>query len=493
VKSTSWFLAALTLLLLLPGNNVIPLIDRDEPRFAQATREMMERSDWVIPTFNGEDRFDKPVLTYWLMRGAYAVFGVNEFGARFHSVASALALVLVIAAMGRRWFSPVVGLWAGIGMATCLQMLIHGRSAVADMPMVLFVTLAQWALWEILTDNTAQAPHPNPLPASRGEGAIRDGHSHPSSSPRANGERKEVRGWFWLLYLSLGLGFLAKGPIAIIVPALNLLLYRFAFVRKPLPWARLKLHIGIPLVLLIIGAWGIPALAQTQGRFWEVGIGEHVVERGTKAFNKRMFLPIYYPLTFFLSLFPWCAFVVTGYRTARKNWSPLNAFLMSWFLAPYIVFMLYATQLPHYVMPAFPAFFLLLGQAAPALEKRRKLIAAWAVAMMFLVPAVGFYLRPRTPAIQLVPIYKEMPAGAEFACWKFREPSLVFYSNRRWKILKTAEDAQAFLDRPGPRMLVAPDSDAAALALPANTTSKSVAGINVAKSQWVTVRALCRP
>ncbi|MFH0909608.1 MAG: glycosyltransferase family 39 protein [bacterium] len=460
-----WFLTALTLLLLLPGNNVIPLIDRDEPRFAQATREMMERNDWVIPTFNGEDRFDKPVLTYWLMRGAYAIFGVNEFGARFHSVASAVLLVLAIYFMGRRWFSARAAFWAALGMATCLQMLIHGRSSVADMPMVLFVTLAQWALWELVGR----------------AGPARHGPLSQRALP-----------WILLLYVSLGLGFLAKGPIAIIVPALTLLLYRFAFARQPLPWSRLKLHLGIPLMLLIVGAWGIPALAQTQGRFWQVGIGEHVVERGTKAFNKRLFLPIYYPLTFFLSLFPWCVFVRTGYRTVRQNGSPLNAFLMSWFVAPYIVFMLYATQLPHYVMPAFPAFFLLLGQAAPMLEKRRKLIAAWAVVMILLIPALGLYLRPRTPAIQFLPLYKEMPARAEFACWKFREPSLVFYSNRRWKILKTAEDAQAFLDRSGPRLLVAPETDTAGLVLSSNIESRTVSGINVAKSQWVTVRALYR-
>ena len=85
-----------------------------------------------------------------------------------------------------------------------------------------------------------------------------------------------------------------------------------------------------------------------------------------------------------------------------------------------------------------------------------------------------------------------MPAGAEFACWKFREPSLVFYSNRRWKILKTAAEAQAFLDGPGPRMLVAPEGDATSLVPSSNMEVRAVSGINVAKSQFVTVRALYR-
>ena len=75
-------LGLLTLAMLLPGTGTLPLIDRDEPRFAQATVEMIARHDWIVPTFNGNDRFDKPILTYWLMRAGYAVCGVGEWGAR---------------------------------------------------------------------------------------------------------------------------------------------------------------------------------------------------------------------------------------------------------------------------------------------------------------------------------------------------------------------------------------------------------------------------
>ena len=80
--------------LLVPGTSSLPLIDRDEPRFAQATREMVDNGEWIIPTFNHDVRFDKPVLTYWMMRGGYVLFGVNEFGARFHSMVCTLLLIL---------------------------------------------------------------------------------------------------------------------------------------------------------------------------------------------------------------------------------------------------------------------------------------------------------------------------------------------------------------------------------------------------------------
>ncbi|HEY9156300.1 MAG TPA: glycosyltransferase family 39 protein, partial [Opitutaceae bacterium] len=98
-----WFLLLLVLAMTLPGTDWLPLVDRDEPRFATATREMMERHDWVVPTFNGAYRFDKPVLTYWLMRVGYSIFGVSEMGARLHAILATIALVLVTWWMGRRW------------------------------------------------------------------------------------------------------------------------------------------------------------------------------------------------------------------------------------------------------------------------------------------------------------------------------------------------------------------------------------------------------
>jgi len=122
-----WLLVALTFLLLLPGNNVLPLIDTDEPRFAQATREMIERQDWVVPYFNGNYRFDKPILIYWLMRPCYALFGVNEFSARLPSVVTAALLVWLTCFIGTRWFNAVVGFTAGFSLLTCVQLLLHGR------------------------------------------------------------------------------------------------------------------------------------------------------------------------------------------------------------------------------------------------------------------------------------------------------------------------------------------------------------------------------
>ena len=473
----------LGLLILVPGTARIPLVDRDEPRFARATVEMIEKNDWFVPYFNDNYRFDKPVLTYWLMRVGYTIFGQNEFGARLHSIVSTILTALVIFWAGLRWFTPQAGFVAAFAFLTCFQIIVNGRSCVADMPMVLAVAFSQLMLFELLRQ-------PN---------------------------RKAQRPWMLGFYAGLGLGFLAKGPIAILVPVLSLLLYRFAFWRKPLPWKNLRPHIGLPLMLLIIGAWGIPALVKTGGLFWSVGMDEHVVRRGMEVFHSRVYFPGFYLLTAFVSLLPWFAFAGRGWAAIRRGWGPENAFLASWLLAPYLIFTFYATQLPHYVLPGFAAFFLILAQAftKPVEETRWMRWWYWAVLAIpvILALAVGLLLgyalsqnalpgiirvfaglfgllcglitlallvrfgrhkllvvgvlvigasvvilgtglRSLSPPAQMVPVFNKMPPGTKYLGYHFMEGTLVFYGRSPWTMTRKTEELEIFLKEPGPRLAV---------------------------------------
>lgn len=329
-----WLLLVLALALYLPGTATIPLMDRDEPRFAHATVEMMQRGSWTIPYFNGEYRFDKPPLTYWWMRLHYALLGVNELAARLHSVVAVFLTALAVAGMARRLGGGSrAGLFAGVAWLTSLQSLVHGRLCVADMPMILCVVLSSRALFELL-------------------------------AAEAEGRPMRRRGWwFWCLWLSLGAGFLAKGPIAWLVPAVSLLLWRWVFWRRPLPWQRLQAGQGALVALVLVAAWGVPALIETNGAFWRTGMGEHVVRRGTAVFNGRRFIPGYYLLTTWLSLFPWLGFAVPVWCWLRSRWTVQTTFFAAWFVAPQIIFFFYATQLPHYVMPGYAGFIVLLALA----------------------------------------------------------------------------------------------------------------------------------
>lgn len=490
-----FLLVVLATVLLLPGTADLPLLDRDEPRFAQATVEMIERGEWVIPYFNDSYRFDKPPLTYWLMRAGYGVFGINELGARFHSMVATLLCSLLLYWAGRRWFSPLAGLIAALSFLLSFQILVNGRSCVADMLLLLFVVTAQMALYELLRPDPARAAIQASLPK----------------------EHKRERGWQLILYLSLAFGFLAKGPLALLVPLISLVILRFFLWRKALPLHRLALAKGLLLSLVIVAAWGIPALIMTGGKFWQVGMNEHVVRRGMEVFNGRFHSPAFYLVTALVSLFPWIAFAPQMAGWLCRNSSFTSSYLLAWLLSPYLVFTFYATQLPHYVMPGFPAFYLILGaMLAGNGEKREKglisrlwygfililfaticlLLLAFLLAVPMVSPytglrycilalflvlfglllllfrhkiykilavllvAAGFALfgssvRPLFPAVQLQEVFQRLGSSARYMGFNFNEGSLVYYSGGRWQRGHSLQEVQQFLNGETPRLLVA--------------------------------------
>ncbi|NJK92378.1 MAG: glycosyltransferase family 39 protein [Blastochloris sp.] len=512
-----------------PSRLLVPaLIDRDEPRFAQATVEMMDSGSWVIPTFNGAYRFDKPPLTYWLMRGGYALFGISELGARLHSIVFAVGTALLLLAMGREFLSLKAGFYAALAWLTCLQVSIHGRLSLADMPMIFFVCLAQWMILRLLS-------------------------------------RKEFKPWsssYWILYASLTLGFLAKGPIAWVVPLITVLLWWLFSGRQPLALRRLQLPSGLLLCLLGLSLWGLPALLQTQGAYWDSGMGDHVIKRGATALNGRIPLPFYYFISCWISLFPWCGLLIPLTPLLRKTKDPVLLFALAWCLAPVLIFTFYATQLPHYILPGFPGFFLLVGwflaqklesvwlsrlalglfslvtlAALFLLTKPMGLLLAGVllallcllagmclVALAFphrlslrlpaglaLIVIGGFLLgssfRPLSPIVALKPVFEKInPASpVKPLSMKFHEPGLVFYSGQAWDLV--ADDA--FLRERGPQeqaplfLLPALEIRTDQLlrdSLPAvpeptlfdDYQHRRVVGVNFARASWVVLDAYWR-
>ena len=140
----------------------MPLIDRDEPRFAEASREMIERGNYIVPYFNNQLRLDKPPLTYWAQVASYHIFGENDFAARFPSAIAAALTALLIFVWGRRMGGEKLGWWAAIIFTLSLQTFVHAKAAVADMWLVLFVTLASWAGYELIQRPTPNAQRPTP-------------------------------------------------------------------------------------------------------------------------------------------------------------------------------------------------------------------------------------------------------------------------------------------------------------------------------------------
>ncbi len=177
------------------------LWDRDEPRNAGCAREMIQRNDWVTPVFNGQLRTAKPVLLYWLMMSAYAVFGDNEFAARFWSAALAVGTVLATYVIGRRLFNARVALWGAIALATSLMFGVAGRAATPDSTLIFFTTLALmiFVLGAFQPQAVAKPAFRRELPAA---------------------SRFFPQDWRLtsLMYGAMGLAVLAKGPAGAVLP-----------------------------------------------------------------------------------------------------------------------------------------------------------------------------------------------------------------------------------------------------------------------------------
>ena len=108
------------------------LWDEDEPLYASCAREMLQRGDWVVPTFNGEIFPEKPPLMFWLMMGSFRLFGVTEFAARFWSAALGVGTALLTYHLGRLLFRAEVGLWAGLIVVTSIIFTVSARAATVD-------------------------------------------------------------------------------------------------------------------------------------------------------------------------------------------------------------------------------------------------------------------------------------------------------------------------------------------------------------------------
>ena len=108
------FFTLCAVLLFSVGNWSLPLIDRDEPRFAEASREMRQSGDYLVPRLNGEYRFDKPPLIYWCQVLSFDGLGENDFAARFPSVIFAALVSVATWMFASRIFGPRVGIWSGI-------------------------------------------------------------------------------------------------------------------------------------------------------------------------------------------------------------------------------------------------------------------------------------------------------------------------------------------------------------------------------------------
>lgn len=532
--SNRWIAYSLLLLLwallCLPNLGAPALWEIDEGLNSQAGQEMYESGNWIVPSFNSEIRNAKPVLLYWLQMVCYRWLGVSETSARLPSALAGLASILTVCWLGRRLFNPMVGLLAGVILATSVSPCIAAHFANPDALLLLFTLLALACFWY---DWTSTGP--------------------------------------WRCILGgacTGLAVLAKGPVGLALPLGVIVL--FLLWQRRLGWLfRLEQVKGWISFLLTAAPWYVWVALETKGQW----LSTFLAKENWACFRTTMENhggPFWIYLVFLVvGLVPWSIFLgmaVAGVVSRlRREESPNTTidlsvrdglretinqssdaaalqFLICWFVVVFGFFSLAATKLPNYILPLYPAVALLMARALDDWRRGLSRVRDWEIGVslvslgligvavmvgLALVGGVGqaWFLRghfmpgvARAAWVGLIPLAgailglallrRPSPAGVQFsrgrilavvavtaslflmaaAGWvapvisrhraprdlvallpadqSFREvrigtyryfqPSLVFYCNRRVERFERPEEVRDFLARPLPSYLFLP-------------------------------------
>jgi 4-amino-4-deoxy-L-arabinose transferase-like glycosyltransferase len=398
----SWLPPAIVLAaaaaLILSGLGAYPLTDRDEGEYAGAVASMERHGDWIIPTLNGRNYLEKPILLFWFVAGSWKLLGRGEFSTRLPSALAALALLASMA-----WLLPLATRDRRLTLLAIL--------CLAAMPMFQAVAhlcltdmFVAWSVaWSLLCFFIAMERLPD---AAASPDLVTTLNPTPATASNP------ARGWFLAAWAGLGLGFLAKGPVtpAIVLP--TAILYALMQRRLSTALARCRLAEGILVFCVIAGPWYLLAYRRLGQEVIQCFFRAQIVGRGTSVLLGHGGGPLYYLPVLLWGACPfaavalpglWTAFV--GNRLEQRRQSVCRRLTLLAGLAVAITLALFtaaATKLPHYILPAFPFLAILaadfLLRVALAGRHRTWLLRV-AVALLVLVLGVWAALAAALPFV----------------------------------------------------------------------------------------------
>ena len=327
-------LSLLCVLLWLPGIVSLPPIDRDESRFAQSSRQMLESGDVVNIKFGHVPRYKKPAGIYWLQSATTAVAGLGDHSHiwtyRLASLIGGTLAVLLCFWCARAFALAEIAWLAAALMATSLLLSAEATMATTD---AVQLACLMGTMGVLLRVYLAARDPGKPMP----------------------GTRLILIGW-----AAFAAGILIKGPV---VPGVCLVTVAalLAWDRGDWRWlAHLKPLYGVPLMLLIVLPWGIAILLASHGAFYEQSLGQDFAAKLAGGQESHGAWPGYYLLLATLTFWPAIAFVLPGLASAiDRAAEPANRFLLAWGGASWLMIEAVPTKLPNYILPAYPAIAML--------------------------------------------------------------------------------------------------------------------------------------
>ena len=359
-KAALW-LTVLALFLYLPGFVSLQPMDRDEPRFAQATKQMLETRDFVSIRFQDEARNKKPVGIYWLQAGAVSAgeaLGVPEARGqiwlyRIPSLIAAVAATLLTYWAALAFLAAPEAFVAAALMAATILLGVEARLGKTDATVTATVVAAMGALARIWRGAPVGA---------------------------------QIWRWPLIFWAAIALGVLVKGPITPMVPFLAAL--ALSIRRRSLGWLKpLRAGWGLLLVAVVVAPWLTLILIKTQGGFLADSVGKDMLGKVAGGQEAHGAPPGTYLAAFWATAWPLAPFVGLAIPFAwRSRSEEATLFLLAWLIPSWLIFEATPTKLPHYVLPLYPALAILVGLAMARFEEATR--GVWAGLMRVWLAAV---------------------------------------------------------------------------------------------------------
>jgi 4-amino-4-deoxy-L-arabinose transferase-like glycosyltransferase len=339
-------LIILSVAIFLPGLFNLPIVDRDAPYYAQATRQMLETGNYWQIKFQDKARHLKPPGIYWLQALAVKTFSsakaTTVWPYRVPGVLGGLLAILFTFYFARKFYPEKIALCAAALLGSSLLLSIESHLVLTDAMLLFTMVLMQGALWQIYVN-------------------------------------KRIRwGWILLFWLAMAAGVLIKG----ITPLVGFLtLIALAIWDKNLEiFRKTKIFWGLG-ILIVCSLWLIPlSLAGKSNFLWDM-IHTDVLPKLIGGQESHGMPPGYFLVIFPLMFFPGALFVWHGAKSAWQNHKQsVERFLLAWIIPSWIFFELVHTKLPQYVLPTYPAIAILIAASISNRPSYNKLVyLIWAL------------------------------------------------------------------------------------------------------------------
>lgn len=389
-------LLLVSLLAFLPGFFQIPPVDRDEARFAQATKQMLESHEYIDIRFQDEVRYKKPVGIYWMQVAAVKTgqaLGVRDAQTtiwlyRMPSLIGAIGAVLVTYWAALAFVARRTALLAALMMASSILLGVEARLAKTDAMLLFMSVAAMGALARIYL-------------AARHE------------PPRAVGWSMPA-----VMWTAIAGGILIKGPLVLMFVALTMLTLGIA--DRSVRWMReIRPLTGILWMLLLVAPWFIAIVMKSGDDFFMKSVGDDMLSKVTSGQEAHGAPPGYYLLLFWITFWPGSVLAGLAAPTIWKaRREPGARFLLAWVIPSWIVFEAVMTKLPHYVLPLYPAIAILI---AGIVEKNGLWRNKWIEH-----GTIGWFLLPTTIAVAVPIIFFTMSKDLGLVAWPFAAAAVIF-------------------------------------------------------------------